>query len=388
MIDSVLVSNFRSLGPNTRLDLGRMTALVGPNGVGKTRSIESLEFIADALRLGLEGAVTKRQGISAIRRWSPTKPFDISIKVELSERGDSRNPDWRATYALELTGADDYHVKSETAEVRLLTDGSVTASHSFAVTEGEFVGPDRITPSVDPRGLVLPLLAADERFARLARSLIAVRTYRVFPDTLRRPQKFDPQTPMEEHGENWASTLKRLGKSVWDPEMVPALRRLTGDIDGLRVQPAAGFLIVEFRHGSEPPAAGRKTPKERWFSSDLESDGTLRVAGILTALLQEPPLALVAIEEPELTVHPGALRILFDFLREASKHSQVVVTTHSPEMLDCFSTEDIRRVTKRDRVTFVEALDDGHRSGVKRGLLSTGDLLRSSGLPTGVAEEP
>ena len=387
MIDRVLVSNFRSLGPNTRLDLGRMTALVGPNGVGKTRSIESLEFIADALRLGLEGAVTKRQGISAIRRWSPTKPFDISIRVELSEPSEGRGADWRATYSLELAGADDYHVKSEFAEVQSVRDGAAT-THSFSVTEGEFEGPDPISPKVDPRGLVLPLLAADERFSRLARALTAVRIYRVFPDTLRRPQKFDPQTPMEEHGENWASTLQRLGKSVWDPEMVPALRRLTGDIDGLRVKPAAGFLIVEFRHGSEPPAAGRKKPMERWFSSDLESDGTLRVAGILTALLQEPPLTLVAIEEPELTVHPGALRILFDFLRDASTRGQVVVTTHSPEMLDCFAPEDIRRVSKRDRVTSVESLDDGQQKSVKQGLLSSGDLLRSSGLPIGVAEEP
>jgi predicted ATPase len=53
--------------------------------------------------------------------------------------------------------------------------------------------------------------------------------------------------------------------------------------------------------------------------------------------------ALIAIEEPERNLHPGIFIDLASILKRLSQKTQVVITTHSSELLDCFSMEDISR---------------------------------------------
>src|SRR5258706_1544502 len=98
------------------------------------------------------------------------------------------------------------------------------------------------------------------------------------------------------------------------------LGQITGDIDDIRVSQAGGYLVAEFRHGVVKTPKGNKE-RAKWFGAAQESDGTLRMAGIITALLQEPPLTLIGVEEPELTIHPRAIPVLYDYLCEASSKS-------------------------------------------------------------------
>jgi predicted ATPase len=196
--------------------------------------------------------------------------------------------------------------------------------------------------------------------------------YSIFPDTLRAPQKYNPVKPMDGHGSNWASILKDQPKSSWKPELISALSKLTNDIEDIKVSQAASYLVVQFRHAS----SGR--PK--WFDAAQESDGTLRVAGIVTGLLQEPPVPVLGIEEPELTVHPGAIPLLFDFLKQASLRSQVLLTTHSPELLDQMDAEDVRVVLRGRDGTTVSPMSGSQRAAVRKGLLTLGEVLRTEGL--------
>ena len=76
------------------------------------------------------------------------------------------------------------------------------------------------------------------------------------------------------------------------------------------------------------------------FEAFNMSDGTLRVLGLLAAVFQRPPPSLLVIEEPEATIHPGALGSVLDVLRRAGRSMQVVVTTHSPDILDADWIED------------------------------------------------
>jgi predicted ATPase len=108
----------------------------------------------------------------------------------------------------------------------------------------------------------------------------------------------------------------------------------------IKVTQAGSFLVVELNH-EDTAKDGRKN----WFDLSLESDGTLRLLGLLVALLQDPSPSLVAIEEPELTIHPGALAVLADFMKEAILRTQVLVTTHSPDLIDRLPIESIRAVT-------------------------------------------
>jgi predicted ATPase len=164
--------------------------------------------------------------------------------------------------------------------------------------------------------------------------------------------------------------------ATWRSDLVAVLSKLTGgDIVDLRVQAVAGYLALQFEHDQEPGAR-----RAKWFDAAQESDGTLRVAGMITALLQAPRPSLIAIEEPELTVHPGALRLLYDYMHEAAEHGQVLLTTHSPDLLDLLETDSVRVVSRRDGATAVEPLDETQREVVQRGLFSLGEVLRSEGL--------
>jgi predicted ATPase len=214
----------------------------------------------------------------------------------------------------------------------------------------------------------------------LVQALQQIAIYSIYPDSLRTPHRYSPVKPLDRHGSNWVSILKDQPEDTWKPELVSALNRLTGDIEDMRISEAAGYLVVQFFRAN----------KRQWFDAAQESDGTLRIAGILTALLQEPPVQVLAIEEPELTVHPGAIPLLYDFLKQASRRSQVLVTTHSPELLDLMSAEDVRVVVRRQEGTTVAPMAADQRRAVRNGLMTLGEVLRTEGLqqdlPFAVAE--
>ncbi|MDB5684661.1 MAG: hypothetical protein JWM75_2359, partial [Sphingomonas bacterium] len=88
MLDHIEVSGYKSIAQSS-LSLGREVVIVGPNGVGKSNLLDAIHFARDAVRDGLDHAITKRHGILSIRRWSKTRPFNISIKLSFS-RGRSR----------------------------------------------------------------------------------------------------------------------------------------------------------------------------------------------------------------------------------------------------------------------------------------------------------
>ena len=138
------------------------------------------------------------------------------------------------------------------------------------------------------------------------------------------------------------------------------------------------FLVPVFRHGEVGQPKGKV--RERWLSAAQESDGTLRMAGIITALLQEPPLTLIGIEEPELTVHPGALPLLYDFLVQASERSQVLITTHSPDLLSLLKPKEVRVVERHEGITTVTRMHESQRTAVHKRLFTPGDLMRMEGL--------
>lgn len=363
MIRTLTVSNYRSLDKGVRIAFGRFTAFVGGNGSGKSNVVDVLNFLRDAMHLGLSGAITGRNGIDAIRRWSNGRPFNVSIEVDIVL------PDGNATYGFELAGdkQEEYRVKWEKASV-LRPD----ALAEFRVENGKWSGPSGLLPQTSDTTLALPTVGGDERFLSLFNELKSMTVYSIFPDTLREPQKYNPEKPMLRHGQNWISILQDQPETTWKDELVAALQKLTGDIEDVKVERAAGYLVAQFLHTS--------SPRKKWFASDQESDGTLRVAGIISALLQDPPLSLIGIEEPELTVHPGALPLLVNYLRQASELSQVVITTHSPNLLDLLNEHEVRVVERHDGVTTVGSMSQKQQGTVRGGLLTLGELMVTEGL--------
>jgi len=117
------------------------------------------------------------------------------------------------------------------------------------------------------------------------------------------------------------------------------------------------------------------------------SDGTLRAFGILVSIFQslkasdQKPL-LVGLEEPEMTLHPAAAGILLAALREGSQHTQILVTSHSPDLLDNpdISPDSLLAVDNVDGVTRIGAIDAAGQQVLRERLFTSGELLRQNQL--------
>ncbi|WP_437283102.1 AAA family ATPase [Sorangium sp. So ce375] len=393
MITKVCARNFRSIGERIELELGAMTVLVGPNASGKSNVADVLRFLAECASAPLPLAMRARGGFRALQHGGPWEPRDVTLEVCVEGEGG------RGTWGFTIRGALLVHEHGawfagpapDAASQRRLLDligrpdrMPTEAELKAAAGEGTYAfssdGAGTVSnlpafpmPLFGDRTPILPVMPGG-LFAPITQELGRVAVHALFPSSLREPQLPDPSKPMSTRGDNWASTLESLSADSGGSELVAALRRLAADIDAYRVVHAGGFLVPEFRHGVD--AQGR----ERWLGAAQESDGTLRAAAMLTALFQEPAPALLGFEEPELGVHPGAIPLLFDFLKEATTRSQILLTTHSPDLLDLVPIDDLRVVERRDGATMVARVEERQRELVRKRLMSTSDLLHAEGL--------
>ena len=376
MITEVYVKNFRSIGEET-IHLGKMTALVGKNGAGKSSFVDALRFVRDALSLGLEDAVLVRHGISALRRWAPTRPYDIEIRIKI----DAYRANGIYGFTLASGGEGDFRVKHEFGEVSGYHENDPKKTTRFERRGKEWIHlPDksgRSSPvgTLDDTALALPSIGFfTPAFLRLQRFLKEMTFYTIFPNTLREPQKPSPSRTLTDHGENLATIARRIKVAEKHLEIVSTLNRVVGGIQDLEVQQAGGFLVTQLLHsmGQDQTA---------WFDLSQESDGTLRLLGILVALSQRTGVSFIAVEEPELTLHPGALGILCDILKESALKRQLLITTQSPDLISRFAASDLRVVERTpSNATTIQPIAEHQREAIEEQLFSEGDLLRIEGL--------
>jgi AAA15 family ATPase/GTPase len=113
------------------------------------------------------------------------------------------------------------------------------------------------------------------------------------------------------------------------------------------------------------------------LSLEQESDGFRRFYAHLLALYQTPSKLALVFEEPENAIFPGALSLLADEFKAAPREDrgQVILTTHSPILLDSFDVDNVRAVDMRDGKTIVGRVSKEQRQAVKDQLLTTGELL-------------
>ena len=137
--------------------------------------------------------------------------------------------------------------------------------------------------------------------------------------------------------------------------------------------------------GLRKPCSKQKVPGavHRWkFYANGMSDGTLRALGILTAATQladrKRAVSFVGIEEPETALHPAAAGALIGALREAAVSTQVVITTHSPDLVDqmVLASDAVLTVQSSDGETKIAPMDPASREAIETHLYTTGELLR------------
>lgn len=405
-VTRVWARNFRSIA-DAVVDLDRLTVLVGPNASGKSNILDILRFIKDAFRFDLEAAISLRHGMEAIQhRTAADQAADVELGLAVSEE-EGKSGNYSLVYGFTLASDQEggFRVRQEYAKV---WHKPREESVEFRIEEGNLITPAWMTsdayrlrslPDEDSgdfgtSDLWLPRMARLWRFRgrsgseerdRVLRQVSRVldlfhrrlqdmRFYHIFPNTIREPQKLGNVYPLDEDAGNLASVLRNIERRGlgWLPHFKDSLQHLIPGVLDLEVTAAGGYLVVRLKHEALPDGA--------WIDLSQESDGTIRLLGLLVALYQRRHLPLIGIEEPELTVHPGALAVLANLLNEAARRSQVIVTTHSPELIDYLSDfraiESLRIVELREGVTVIGKVASTQIEAVRQSLFSLGELHR------------
>lgn len=347
--------------------------LVGPNGSGKSNFLDALRFVADALNTTLDHALRDRGGIGQVRRRSGGHPNHFAIRL------DFRIPDGPAGYYMFQVGAKPnggFSVKLEECSV---AGAGPEQTASFKTRDDAAEASttlDVAVPAVGHDRLYLVALSGIEPFRSVYNALVRMCFYNLNPDAIRAPQAPDPGSLLRRDGSNLPGVLANLRKH--SPATMQRIEDYLGHVvPGVRsaTQVSLGALeTLEFRQD----VAGQKNPWK--FPPANMSDGTLRTLGILTALLQdsaERP-TLIAIEEPEMALHPAALGALLDAIHDAKERTQVFVTSHSPDLLHSpeVEVEELLAVSAEAGVTAIGEVDEASRKVLSQRLFTAGELLR------------
>jgi predicted ATPase len=352
--------------------------LVGKNGAGKSNILDALDFLRESATQPLHTALDQRGGIASVRYRPGTggRPVNLGMRVEFDPDGAG----FKGWYAFEIKALPDFGFQVAREECNLSQKGYFKRNGS--VFESSESG---IRPLVEQTSLALPLLTGTKAFRNVGRVLGGIRIYAIEPAAVSSLQEPDNGRTLKSDGSNLASVVSALGRrksGVGTSDEFNRKERICELLASI-VPGIVDFHVV--RHGTrvtleftQDYGNGRKTT----FEAHSMSDGTLRALAILTAAYQYPVPRLLAIEEPESTIHPEALGTLLDELRSAATEMQVVVTTHSPELLDAkwIAAENLRVVVWENGVTKVLPLGEAPVEALKRHLMGAGELFRSNAL--------
>jgi predicted ATPase len=100
--------------------------------------------------------------------------------------------------------------------------------------------------------------------------------------------------------------------------------------------------------------------RDERFGCHQLSDGTLRALALITVLSQptERLPRLISIDEPELGLHPAAIALIAELCRSICRHTQIVLSTQSTELLDHFMVDEVVVVEREEGVTTLQRLKE------------------------------
>ena len=363
-VTRVRLRNYRSIA-GCDVQLEPFTILVGPNGSGKSNFLDALRLTAEGLRGSLDHAMRERSGVAEVRRKSHGHPNHFAVRLDF-----------------QLDGSPGYFG----FEVAARSGGSYQIQHEecawggarYAVEAGKLTRPPGpVSPPVVPDRLYLVNAAGLPEFRPVFDALSTMGFYNISPAKIRELQAPDQGDLLDREGSNLASVLDRLGKAAPDikQRIEEYLGRVVPGLEGFDATSVGHMETIEFRQR----VVGSKQP---WrFPAINMSDGTLRALAVLTALFQfgeRRTARLIGIEEPETALHPAAAGLLLDCLREGTRERQVLITTHSPDLLDsdAITADQLLAVSAVDGKTTIGRVDPASRQVLRDSLYRAGELLR------------
>jgi predicted ATPase len=395
MLTRIQIRNYKSIAACS-LELGSLQFFVGPNGSGKSNFLDAIRFVADSLRTSLSHALRERGGINEVRRRSGGHPNHFGMRLEFVLDGGARG---HYSFRVGARPQGGYEVQNEECEIfqsaedvgeaegdddansssrRLSAPIIGRAESFFGVRSGDVTSSSiRIPPAGSADRLYLVNASGLPAFRPLFDALSHMGFYNLSPWNLRELQPADAGDLLSRDGSNITSVMTRLARSnpAAKTRIEEYLSKVVPGVTGVDVKAIGPREILEFRQF----VPGAKFP---WrFMAGSMSDGTVRALGVLVALFQAgngARVPLVGIEEPEMALHPGAVGVLMDALVEASQTTQVLVTSHSPDLLDDprVDASQLVAVLAEGGVTRIAPPDTPGRKALRDKLYTAGDLLR------------
>ncbi|MCQ3802774.1 MAG: AAA family ATPase [bacterium] len=367
-IRTICLQDILSYGPNAvELALEPLNVLIGPNGSGKSNLINVLSVLRGAPRNLPE---TIRRG-GGTNEWlwkgrDQLAPASVEITVE--------NPTgiMPLRYGLAFTQVRNrFELYDETLEDEEPQPGHEKPFFYYRYQRGDpvinitspydetvFLKRRLEQAKVDPEESILSqrrdpdLYPELTSFATQIERIGIYREWNLGTDTpFRLPQNADlPQSTLLEDGTNLGLVLNNLmNRPPVKREIMQRMRTFYPGIEDITTTIVGRTVEVFFHEG------GLRHP----IPADRLSEGSLRFLCLLVVLCHPEPHLITSIEEPELGLHPDIIPDIADLLVEASKRTQLVVTTHSDILLDALTDvpESVIVCEKREGATHLRRLE-------------------------------
>jgi len=375
MLKRLRLRNFLSFREES-VEFGKVSVFIGPNASGKSNIVKALKLLRNHFTYGVPIPDESRPG--ELPFGDLAHGFNVYGSVELEVHLDLGAS---VVYTLSLS--------SDGYEERTLSNGENIYSFSSRSLSGHYKVRDGTITSTSPPGhqsvrlslrtpdglveaigkslptsiLRSPPPDADESLVKLSAFFRSVGVFRFSPDSIRLRSSVSAPPVVGYDGSNLARFIlhlylekRKLFASVEEAvkSLVPEVEEIVPHIEGNEVE--IWIKSKDLPHPLRP---------------DYISDGTLRLIALVTVL--SAGFSLVAIEEPENYIHPHLLEAVADLARKS--RSQIVITTHSPRLLDFFKPEEVYVVAKVGAETRVRRLTDTADFEIVRRFLEEGGTL-------------
>lgn len=361
-IESIKVRNYRALKNVTLDKLTPMTILLGPNGSGKSTIFDVFNFLSECFQFGLRHAWDRRGRSKELK----TRGADGPIVFELKYREQKGEP--IITYHLAIDeGAKGPEVVEEWLQWRRGSKGQPFRFLEFKRGIGRAVigeVPDETDERSDSNLRSPDLIAVNTlgqlsvhpRIAALREFITDWYVSYLSIDQTRNQPEAGPQERLSKSGENLPNVIQYLKEQ--HPERLEKiftiLRTRIPRLERVDADPMPdGRLLLQIKDA----------PFEKPVLSKFASDGTMKMLAYLTVLYDPEPPKFIGIEEPENFLHPRLLPELAEECRAASKNAQLLITSHSPFLLNAMRAEEVR-VLYRDEKGFTQATKASDIQGV------------------------
>ena len=361
LIHHLKVSGLLSFGPKgIDLPLRPLNILIGPNGSGKSNFLEVLSLLR-AAPTKLPEPVKEMGGVSEWLWKGPKSKHAGSIDAVI----DSPLGEMPVRHVLAITEhGKRFEVTDERIENERPREGTPDVHFYYRFQEGyptlsDASGQRRELrrENVKPEESILSQVRDPESYPVLhwlQEQYEQIRLYRTWtfgPSArVRREQSAQGRNDvLMDGGENLALVFSKIRPRV-KGKLIESLRKLFEGIEDFHIAIDGGNVLLFLEE-----AGGLEIPATRL------SDGTLRYMSLLAILLHPDPPPLVALEEPELGLHPDILPHIAELLVRASTRTQLVVTTHSRLLVDALTEhpESIVVCSKEAGESRLERLDAG-----------------------------